>query len=115
MNLNTKYIYFLIIVVVLLSCSSNNNDLPNDIIPQDKMVEVVADIELTQALIKLKFSNKDSLINQSQLFNEVYATYNTSEEQFNKSLAYYSTKPKVLDSIYVKVVTKLSEKEAEMQ
>ena len=99
---------------MLLSCSRDIK-LPDDIIPEEKMVEVVAEIEFTQALIKLKFSNKDSLINQAQLFNEVYTKFNTSEKQFNKSLVYYSEQPEILDSIYVKVITKLSKKQAEEQ
>jgi uncharacterized protein DUF4296 len=111
MKLNLKHILFLIIPMVLLSCSTDD-ELPKDIIPENEMVNVLTEIELTQALIKLKFSDKDTLVNQTQLFNEVYTEHNTSEEQFNKSLDYYSKQPKVLDSIYVRVVTKLSEKQA---
>jgi len=107
----TKYI--LITTFIFLSCGSKKQDVPNNIIPADKMVDVITDIELTQALIKLKFTNTDSLINQSQLFDEVYKKYNTTEEQFNNSIAYYTQQPMKMDSLYSKVITKLSEEQAE--
>lgn len=109
----TKYI--LITTFIFLSCGSKKQDVPNNIIAEDKIVDVIAEIELTQALIKLKFSNTDSLINQTKLFNEVYAKHNTSQEQFNNSLAFYAQEPKKMDTLYAKVITKLSEKQAENQ
>jgi hypothetical protein len=109
-----RHIIF-IATTVLLLCCNNIIESPDDILPEEKMVEVIAEIEFTQALIKLKISTKDSLINQAQLFNEVFKKFNTSENQFNKSLAYYSEQPKTLDSIYVNVITKLSKRQAETQ
>ena len=113
--INTKQLLFFIFTLAILSCNNNNNVIPKDIIPKEKMVAVITDIELTEALIKLKFSNKDSSINQGKLFNEVYQNHNTSEEHFNESIEYYSKQPKVLDSIYVKVIAKLSQIQAENQ
>ena len=114
MKYNISHIVLLLTTIVLVCCN-NKNELPGEIIPEDKMVEVIAEIEFTQALIKLKLSSQDSIIDQKKLFNEVYSTFNTSEKQFNKSLAYYAKQPKVLDGIYVKVITKLSKKQAENQ
>lgn len=115
MKLKTRYLFLFVITGIFLSCGSNKKEVPDNIIPKDKIVDVISDIELTQALIKLKFNNTDSLINQSQLFNEMYAKHNTSQEQFNNSLAFYAQDPKKMDTIYAKVITKLSEKQAENQ
>ncbi len=107
--------YILITLFIFLSCGSKKQNVPNDIIAEDKIVDVIVEIELTQAIIKLKFLNKDSLVNQTQLFNEVYAKHNISQEQFNNSLAFYAQEPKKMDTLYAKVITKLSEKQAEIQ
>jgi len=104
----------IISLIIILSCNNQVKDVPEDIISEDKMVEVITEIELTQALIKLKFLHQDTL-NPQQLFNEVYSDFNVSKEQFNKSLAFYSQEPKTIENIYVKVIINLSKRQAEIQ
>lgn len=109
-----RYIVIFTLTFGVTSCGSNENTIPDGVIVEDKMVDVIVEIELTQALIKLKFSNQDT-INQQQLFNDVYDDFEISEEQFNRSLAYYCKKPKVLMEMYAQVITNLSEKQAANQ
>lgn len=110
-----KYIILLVFTSFFLACGDAEEELPAGVIVEDNMIEVITEIELTQALVKLKFSNQDSTVNQQQLFNEVYRDFNVSEEQFNSSLAYYCKDPKLLEGMYVKVINNLSEKQAEIQ
>ena len=96
-----------------MSCVRKEEQLPKDVISEDKMVDVITEIELTQALVKLKFSNRDSTINQQELFNQVYTDFNITEEKFNNSLSYYCQSPEVIENIYMGVINKLSEKQAQ--
>ena len=57
----------LILVILISSCGNGRKDIPNELIPEEDMVKIFTEIELTQALIKLKFSNRDT-INQQELF-----------------------------------------------
>ncbi len=103
-----------------MSCDGDeSSEIPKNVIPEEKMIEVITEIELTQALIKLKFSVPDttqgSAINKQELFNQVYKSFNTSEEQFNNSLTYYSEHPKLLMEMYIKVINNLSEKQGDYQ
>ena len=107
-----RYITFLISTVIFISCGNDQIEAPKDIITEDKMVEVITEIELTQALIKVKFANQDT-VNQQQLFDEVYKDFNISEEEFNNSLTYYCQEPKLLEEIYIKVINNLSKRQAE--
>ena len=109
-----RNIFFLVTATVIISCGNGGKDISKEIIPEEDMVKIFTEIELTQALIKLKFSNQDT-INQQELFNQVYKDFNISEDQFNKSLVYYCEKPKVLEEMYVKVINNLSVKQAEIQ
>ncbi|PCJ26802.1 MAG: hypothetical protein COA97_05260 [Flavobacteriales bacterium] len=106
-----QYIYFTIIFL-LISCADGKQEIPIDVIPEDKMVDVITEIEITQALIKLTLSTQDT-INQQQLFDKVYEDFNISEEKFNKSLSFYCRQPKVMENIYVRVIISLSKKQAE--
>jgi len=110
-----KHIIYFALIFVLISCGEEGAAVPSGIIAEDKMIAVITEIELTQALIKLKFSNRDSTINQQELFNEVYTDFEITEEQFNNSLSFYCKEPKLLEGMYIKVINSLSEKQVENQ
>jgi hypothetical protein len=111
MKKKLKYIIFLALSVFLITCGGNEKKIPEGIIPREKMVEIITEIELTQALIKVEFSNQDTL-NQKHLFNQIYSSFKVSEEQFNTSLSFYCNNPKILEEIYVQTIIKLSKNQA---
>lgn len=96
-----------------MSCGANE-EIPAEVIAKDKMVEVMTEIELTQALIRLKNSTQDT-INEQQLFNEVYTAFDISENKFNTSLEYYCKDPKLLMNMYIQVMENLTKKQSEQQ
>jgi hypothetical protein len=105
---------YTVIILVFVSCGNRGNKAPENIIQKDVMVEVITEIELTQALLKLKIANQDT-INQNQLFEEVYDESDISEEEFNNSLVFYSKEPKLLEEMYIKVINNISKEQAELQ
>lgn len=109
-----KYLIIVGSVFMLLACGGGNSKTPEGVIPKDKMIEVIAEIELTQALIKLKSSTQDT-INEQELYNEVYQDYNISQEKFNRSLKHYCENPKSLMNMYGKVIENLTKKQSEQQ
>ena len=98
---------------MLMSCGSKD-EIPAEVIPKNIMIEVMTEMELTQALVKLKNSTQDT-INEQQLFEEVYISYDISENKFNTSLAYYCKDPKLLMNMYGKVLENLTKKQSEQQ
>lgn len=104
-----KLIAIIILVGLITSCNPQQEKAPN-LIERDKMIEVISEIELTQALIKLKFSKKDT-INSKELYHQVYEKFNISEEQFNSSLKFYCKTPKELEAIYAEAIELLSAKQ----
>ena len=110
MNFYLKYT--IIAFCFLASCKEEAKVLPEYLIERELMFEVVSEIELTQALIKLKFTTQDT-INSQELYNQVYKEFNISEDQFNKSLAYYCSTPKGFEGIYIDAIELLSEKQVE--
>jgi hypothetical protein len=107
--------YFIVLVtIVMFSCNSDADIVPEGVLGKEKMIEVMVEIELTQALVKLKSSTIDT-INERQLYNEVYSAYNVSEEEFNNSLDHYCKDPKLLMDMYGKVIEDLTKKQSEQQ
>lgn len=111
MNNLSKYSLIIGLTFLVLSCGTTKE--PSEgVIAEEEMIAVLTEIELTQALIKLKRSAKDT-INEQLLYDEVYKEFNTSEEAFNKSIAYYSEAPKQLMKMYGKVIENLTRKQSE--
>jgi len=107
--------YFIVLTtIVLFACNSDADIAPKGVMDKNTMIEVLVEMELTQALIKLKSSTKDT-INERELYKEVYTTYNISEEEFNNSLTYYCKDPKSLMRMYGKVIETLTKKQSEQQ
>lgn len=88
--------------------------MPKDVIQKDKMIDMMTEIELTQALIKLKYSTQDT-INGAVLYNEVYKEFGVSKEVFNTSLSYYCEDPNTLMQMYSSVIENLTKKQSELQ
>jgi hypothetical protein len=109
--MKVTFIYIIILVGLITSCDSRYEAVPN-LIERDKMVAVISEIELTQALIKLKLSNKDT-VNLQELYNQTYETFNISEEQFNNSLAFYCKTPKETEGLYTDAIALLSAKQVQ--
>ena len=107
--MKSKVVY-IVVLAFFVSCSEQEQR-PKEVLTEDQMVEVIAEVELTQALIKLKFSNPDTIVDRQELYNQVYNSFNITEEQFNASLTYYCQQPKVIEGIYVGVITRLSEEQ----
>ncbi len=106
------YISFL--SIFFLACSQKEQ-LPSDVLSKEDLVDVLVEIEKTQAVIKLKFNTTDSIINQKEIFDETFKKMKITQQQFNSSLKYYCNTPKTLEGVYEKVIVKLSEKQAENQ
>ena len=113
-KLMSKYLLFLVFATALFACANDVQTIPEGVMTRNKLINVVVDVEVAQALIRFKLSREDTL-NQDQIFNEVYEKHQTSEEEFNRSLTYYCKDPKVVEGLYIDVITAISEKQAENQ
>lgn len=107
MKINIVYI---LIAMTFLACTQQQ-ERPKDVLDKEQMIDVIADIELAQALIKLRFANPDTVVNRQELYEQVYENYNITEDQFNASLTHYCRQPNVLEGIYVEVINRLSEEQ----
>lgn len=56
--------------------------------------------------------NQDSL---SRYYNEIFAHYNVTYEQFNTTMQWYKEHPMSLDSVYNNVLTRISAEEEKLK
>ena len=101
------------IVLFFMSCGGDKNEVPDGVIAKDEMIELLVEIELTQALVKL--NSFEEAIDEQQLYDEVFTSFNTSQDDFNNSMEFYCKDPKLLMDMYSKVIEKLTQKQSEHQ
>lgn len=95
------------------SCSKSAIKIPADIIPKDSMVFIMMDVHIAEAGVKT-LSADSTMINTKTYYNFIYKKHHITEEQFQKSLRFYTYNPELLQEIYIKMTEEMSKKEAEV-
>jgi len=98
-------ILFVLMIVFLSSCSS---EIPDDVLPPDKMQKVMWDMMLADEMslqYKLTDSSFARVAKQSRYYQSIFKIHNTTEETFKKSAKFYMEHPAlfkpILDSMNV--------------
>jgi len=113
-----KHILYIIIgfLIVASGCSNNKKtDKPENLIHRDKMVQVLADIQLIEASIKLNNNRKLKKEEYTYYYYQyLFEKHNITQEDFNTSLEYYQAHISTLDTIYIDVVSELNKLQGEI-
>lgn len=97
------------------SCSHNKKvKIPEDVLCQDTMVEVLTDIHLVKAAQQLNMVIDSADTNKSAPFEYVWKKHHITEDEYKKSLEFYTYNSNMLDSIYENVLNNLSKQKAEL-
>lgn len=108
-----KRLLFIIIILTLGGCGQMNDPKPADLIPQERMIQVLADIHVADALVEHKTGMQNlNLPLTSALYNQIYKNNSITAEQYKTSYNYYEAHPALMDNMYTQVITELSKREA---
>ena len=107
----------IILSILLASCSlmpgSENEEIPENIIPREKMIVVLADMQITEAYLqnlrKAGFKVKDTSV---LYYKMVFKKNDITNTSFEESLLYYQQDLAKLELIYTDVITRLNELKA---
>ena len=97
-----------------LSCTSESElDVqPTDLISEEKMIDVLIDVHITESALSLKNFNRDSSLKLYEYYKEdIYKEHQISEKQFQESFDYYAKHSKQFDQMYEVVIDSLKVKE----
>jgi hypothetical protein len=93
-RLKIKFLFLLIIAFSLPACRNGHKIIDNGQkkIPQEQMIRLMADMELTESVLKMKQVNisRDSIkLIAAKCYDSLYAFYGVTPEQFKENLKYY--------------------------
>jgi hypothetical protein len=102
------------ILSVLIGCSKKEVEIPDDVIPRDTMILVLAEIHLAEATIQvLNVDLNDSTkIASFGLYRHIFSKHKITQELFKKSFDFYKSEPAYFHTMYDEVITHLSEDQA---
>lgn len=112
-----KYIVF-VVGLLLSACISDEVAIPEEILQEKKMVEVMTDMQLLESASQKGLIKTDSISGNAkamQHYAAIFKFYNTTEKQFRESHDFYQEHPKLLEEIYDKVLIELSKQQAELK
>jgi hypothetical protein len=95
----------------LIACDSEN--LPDHVLPEDKMVEVLIDIQLTEGIASsLPIPYDSSQVLYRLLEREIFLKHDVQDSVFTQSMIYYLQYPIKMDAMYARVIDSLILKQA---
>jgi len=104
------------IVLLFAACNllpEKEIEIPEGIIPEDKMVVILADMQISEAYLSEIRKTSERLKDSTLLYyKKVYKKNMISKDQFEKSLLYYKEDLENLEQIYTQVVVRLNELKA---
>lgn len=102
-----KILTFSLLILLLLGCTKEKTQKPANLIPEDKMVEILYDINLLQALRNTNYS----VYTQENINPEeyIYKKYSIDSLQFAESNQYYITDVDNYEKLLDKVIAKIND------
>jgi hypothetical protein len=115
-----KLVYIFSLLLILSACYQTYDKEkvpePDNLIGEDKIVLILADIEITESVLRDKQNQGHEIDGQEEIYYAtIFKTYEVSREEFESSMSYYKQDMKRMDKIYEAVVTRLSVLESEVE
>jgi hypothetical protein len=120
MHWNRLYIHLwklLAAVWLVTACTDPENKAPNDLIPEDRMADVLTEVHMTEVQVsRLGLRSTDSSnIVYKHLENQIFKKFKIDTAAYRKSYIFYSSHPQQMEIIYKRVTEQLKKKQEAKQ
>lgn len=114
-EMKMKKFILLFLSIVLFACSDEQAvSIPDTVLSQEKMAEVLVDIHLLEASMNVHANPMTIASTDMQVGADVFKKHAITKKQYDESFVYYSQNPKLLGEIYQLVLNSLSKMQAEI-
>jgi hypothetical protein len=117
MDLSIKRVIFLILLAVMtVGCEKPVVEKPQNLIPRDRMVQIITDMHLAESVYQNRRYSSDQVIQftEADFYYSVLHKYQVADSTFEKSVIYYSSFPTEFEKIYSRVLDNLNEMEQDL-
>ena len=116
--MSTRHLAFscMLALSFMLACADKKEGPPPEVLKKDKMIEVMTDMEIAEAILKTRSNERPAdTVQAAEFYQGVFHKHGISREEYRKSYQYYARRPSDMEVMYKEVINLLSEKHAEMQ
>ena len=100
-------------IVLLLACNSKPKT-PKDILPKEKMIEILVDFQLVESAVLQKQNHQqDVKFYTNYYYDYILKKHKVSRKEFKHSLDYYKNNMEEMDNIYQEILGRLSKLKVE--
>ncbi|WP_340077308.1 DUF4296 domain-containing protein [Leptobacterium sp. I13] len=99
-------VYSLLCITVIISCKEEVVEKPEDLISEDKMVEIIYDLAIFNAAKGISIAKLEE--GNVKLETFIYERYHIDSTRFANSSIYYASEPEIHLGIYKKVEERLN-------
>jgi len=108
-NLRRTVLLSTLLLIFAMSC--NIESKPSDLISKNKMSDILKDVHMAESSIQtMNASHRDSIARL--YYGHIFRIHEVKEDEYYKSLEYYTRSPKELEEIYIEVEAKLNSKKS---
>lgn len=108
------FLLALVIIFAAVGCKHKTKPIPSGIIDKETMVNIIVDVNLSEAIFRLKQPSYPQDSNYVRAYYDViFNKYKISKEQFNSSLKYYTKHPEKFGEIYDETLNRLTRMQSE--
>ncbi|MCG8412482.1 MAG: DUF4296 domain-containing protein [Bacteroidales bacterium] len=102
------------LIILFVACSKNK--VPDYVIPEDKMVDIIVDLHVSDGIMNMyEIRNEILKYKKENIYNQILSLHGYNRHDFDTSVYYYSYNINQYDEIYKKVLSRLTEKEARIK
>ncbi len=111
-----RYFLVLFFSILLFSCSQDKTlSIPDSVLSEDKMAEVMVDIHLLEASLNISILSKDKVSKDNvNPTTDILKRHHITKQQYDESFSFYSHNPMLLSEMYLKVLNELSRMQAQV-
>jgi hypothetical protein len=107
-----KYLFIGLIMLSVFSCKEREEPIPDNVMPMDRMINVLIDVHLIEASLSSKNLPRDTGIVFYNLYKkDLYSKHHIDDSLYKRSFDFYAGHPMLMDKIYERVIDSLSLKE----
>jgi hypothetical protein len=104
--------FFLVLLLAAASCKGPAEEIPEDILPKEKMVQILIRIHIAEATVGIKNLPSDSASKLYKSYqNEILKEQAVDDSTYARSYSFYVIRPQLMNEIYGAVVDSLSLRE----
>ncbi len=107
-----KHLFCLFFCLLLFSCKQQNPKMPPNAIPQEKMVQILADIHVAESRVENRVIYPDTaLMTFNRAHSDILKQHGVTHDQFRETYDFYLQNLQQMDKLYEVIVDTLSTRE----